>query len=111
MSDRFALVVKFILKPGQEEAFDKLVSETLPGIRDLEPGTLVYTCHEVQNAPSERVFYELYSDRAAFEAHEDQPHVKRFLAGRQQHIERFEVDFLTLAGGKGVGLADVDGLL
>lgn len=102
MSDRFGLVVKFTLKPGHEEAFDELVSETLPGVRDGEPGTLIYTCHRVRDAPSERLFYELYRDREAFDAHGQQPHVRRFLAEREQHLERAVVDFLTLAAGKGV---------
>lgn len=102
MSDRFGLIVKFILRPGHEEAFDELVSETLPGILDREPGTLIYACHQVCDAPSERVFYELYRDREAFDAHGAQPHVRRFLAEREQHLERVVVDFLTWADGKGL---------
>lgn len=102
MSDKFGLVVKFTLKPGHEEAFDALVSATLPGIRDREPGTLIYACHQVPDSPRERVFYEMYRDRAAFEAHEDQPHVRNFLAERDQHLESLDVDFLTLSAGKGV---------
>ena len=102
MSGRFGLVVKFTLKPGHEDAFDQLVSDTLPGIRDREPGTLIYTCHRVHDAPSERVFYELYRDQEAFDAHGQQPHVQRFLAERDQHLERVEVDFLTLSDGKGL---------
>lgn len=102
MSDMFGLVVKFTLKPGHEEAFDALVSAILPGIRDAEPGTLIYACHAVADSPSERVFYEMYRDKAAFEAHEDQPHVRHFLAERAQHLDGFDVDFLMLSGGKGV---------
>ena len=102
MSDMFGLVVKFTLEPGHEEAFDELVSALLPGIQDNEPGTLIYASHEVADAPSERVFYEMYRDKAAFEAHEEQPHVKHFLAERAQHLESFDVDFLTLSAGKGV---------
>ncbi|MDQ2708632.1 MAG: antibiotic biosynthesis monooxygenase [Actinomycetota bacterium] len=101
MSDGFGLVVRFSLKPGHEEAFDKLVSATLPGIRDREPGTLIYTCHTVTSRPEQRVFYELYRDRAAFDAHEEQPNVKRFLAEREQHLQALEVDFLALLVGKG----------
>lgn len=102
MSGRFGLVVKFTLKPGHEEAFDQLVSETLPGIRDREPETLIYTCHRVRGMPGERLFYELYQDQEAFDTHEQQPHVRRFLAEREQHLEHAEVDFLTLADGKGL---------
>ncbi|MGH3981120.1 MAG: putative quinol monooxygenase [Pseudonocardiaceae bacterium] len=102
MSDRFGLVVKFTLLPGHEEVFDQLVSETLRGIRDREPGTLIYTAHRVRDAPSERLFYELYRDREAFDAHQEEPHVRRFLTEREQHLERVEVDFLTVAADKGL---------
>lgn len=102
MSGKFGLVVKFTLKPGHEEAFDDLVSTTLPGIQDHEPGTLIYTCHLVRDAPSERVFYEMYEDRAAFDAHEEQPHVRHFLAEREQHLAGVAVDFVTLVDGKGL---------
>jgi len=100
-ADRFGLVVRFKLKPGHEDAFDRLVSETLTGIRDREPGTLVYASHAVREAPDERLFYELYQDRAAFTVHEEQPHVRRFLDERGQHVDGFEVDFLDVVAAKG----------
>lgn len=103
MSEPFGLVVRFDLKPGHEQAFDALVSDTLPGIKDREPGTLIYTCHTVTDRPDQRVFYELYRDRAAFDDHEEQPHVKHFLAEREQHLESYEVAFLALIAGKGAG--------
>lgn len=102
MSDAFGLVVRFSLKPGHEKAFDELVSTTLTSIRDREPGTLIYTCHTVEDRPEQRVFYELYRDRTAFDEHEGQPHVKQFLAEREQHLQTLEVDLLALLGGKGV---------
>lgn len=103
-SDGFGLVAKFSLKPGHEQAFDQLVARTLPGVRDLEPGTLIYTCHTVRDRPDQRVFYELYQDRAAFAAHEEQPHVQHFLAARAQHVQGVEVDCLLLSDGKGASL-------
>jgi len=91
----FGLVVRFTLNPGSEAAFDELTAETVTEIQRHEPGTLLYLCHTVEGAPSERIFYELYRDRAAFGAHEQQPHVRRFLAERTQHLNRTDVDFLS----------------
>jgi len=102
---RFGLVVRFRLKPGHGDAFDKLVSETLGEIEDREPGTLVYTSHGVNGAPDDRLFYELYEDRAAFQAHEAQPHVRRFLDERGQHIDDFEVDFLDVVATKSLPMS------
>lgn len=91
----FGLIVRFTVRPGSESAFDELTAETVAEVQRCEPGTLLYLCHKVDGAPSERIFYELYRDRAAFEAHEEQPHVRRFLAERARHLDRTDVDFLA----------------
>jgi quinol monooxygenase YgiN len=102
MDDTFGLVVRFTVRPGAEEPFDRLVRATVDKIRTHEPDTLIYACHTVPAEPHERIFYELYRNRAAFEAHEQQPHVKAFLAERERYVTNTEVDFLTLATAKGV---------
>lgn len=99
----FGLVVRFSLREGHVETFDALVQETLAGVRQREPGTLIYACHEVDGDPNARVFYELYRDRDAFDKHEQQDHVRRFLEQRQQHLTAEpRVEFLELREGKGV---------
>ncbi|MBV6695764.1 antibiotic biosynthesis monooxygenase [Kitasatospora aureofaciens] len=98
----FGLVVRFVARDAAAaHAFDELAQEALEGIRAEEPGTLVYVNHAVPDKPNVRVFYELYADRAAFEEHERQPHVRRFLAERGQYLESFEVTFLDEISGKG----------
>ncbi|WP_431888323.1 putative quinol monooxygenase [Nocardiopsis alba] len=99
----FGLSVRFTLKDeAAADGFDALVAETLPHIRRSEPGTLVYAVHAVEGKPLERIFYELYADRSAFEAHEEQPHVKRFLDARGAFLASVDVDFLDLVDAKGV---------
>jgi len=66
----FGLVVRFDLYENGTEGFDQLAEETAPLIRSQEPGTLIYTCHEVEGEANARIFYELYRDREAFEEHE-----------------------------------------
>ncbi|MDQ6920400.1 MAG: antibiotic biosynthesis monooxygenase [Candidatus Dormibacteraeota bacterium] len=98
----YGLVVKFELRPGAGTEFDKLVEQTLEGIRGREPGTRLYLCHEVDGEPEARIFYELYEDEAAFRKHEDQPHVRRFLTGREGLLAgRSRVEFLRSGLGKG----------
>jgi quinol monooxygenase YgiN len=98
----FGLSVRFTCRDAESAAgFDRLVAETVPEIRQHEPGTLVYAVHTVDGKPLERIFYELYRDRAAFDAHEEQPHTRRFLAGREKFLSSVDVDFLTLQAGKG----------
>lgn len=92
---RFALLVRFQLRVGCEREFDDLVARTVPAIAENEPGTVLYVSHRVAGEPRQRIFYELYENPAAFEAHENQPHVRHFLAERERLVERVEVDRLT----------------
>ena len=88
----FGLCVRFTCKDqASAEAYDRLVAETVEGIRASEPGTLVYASHLVQGQPLRRIFYELYRDRPAFEAHEAAPHTRRYLAQRAQYLAATEV--------------------
>ena len=100
----FGLCVRFRCPDsGNVAGFDRLVAETVPEIRKHEAGTIVYAVNSVEGQPLQRIFYELYRDRAAFDAHEEQPHIRRFLAERDQYLASIEVDFLALQLGKGTG--------
>jgi quinol monooxygenase YgiN len=96
------LMVRFTCKdPESAEGFDQLVAETVPLVRQHEPGTVVYAVHSVEGKPLERVFYELYRDQAALDAHQEQEHTRRFLAERDQYLAAREADRLSLLTGKG----------
>jgi quinol monooxygenase YgiN len=98
----FGLSVRFWCKDEvSADGFDKLVAQTVPQIIAHEPGTLIYAVHAVEGKPLQRIFYELYRDRAAFDVHEGQPHVRRFLDAREAFLESVNVDFLSLQSGKG----------
>jgi quinol monooxygenase YgiN len=97
-----ALSVRFTLKDqAAAEAYDRLAAETITGIRDSEPGTIVYAVHTVDGRPLQRIHYELYRDQAAFDAHEAAPHTRRYLTERKEYLAATEVDWLTLQAGKG----------
>jgi quinol monooxygenase YgiN len=92
----FGLLVRFTVKPGGERDFDELTAATVAEVQQREPDTLLYLCHKVEGAPNQRIFYELYRDRSAFDAHEAQPHVRRFLLEREALLDRMDVDVLAL---------------
>jgi quinol monooxygenase YgiN len=97
-----ALSVRFTCHDqAAAEAYDRLVAETITGIRDGEPGTIVYAVHTVDGQPLQRIHDELYRDQAAFEAHEAAPHTRRYLAERSAYLAATEVDWLTLQTGTG----------
>ena len=101
----FGLMVRFTCKDEEAAAaFDELVARTGEQIKAHEPGTLIYTVHRVDGRPLERIFYELYRDKNAFEVHESQEYVKAFLSAREQYLSSTEVDRLDLVSGKGVSV-------
>ena len=75
----FALVVRLTVRPGCEAEFDQLVKNTVIQILRNEPGVMRYLCYEVDNQPRQRVFYQEYESRAAFEEHEARERPRQFL--------------------------------
>jgi quinol monooxygenase YgiN len=76
----------FTLLDDKAAEFDRLAELAAEGVRTTEPDTLVYVIHVVPKAPMQRIIYEIYSDRAAFESHERQPHIRRFVADRKSCV-------------------------
>ena len=101
----FGLCIRFTCKDqANAEAYDELVAETIEAIKANEPGTLVYASHLVEGQPLQRIFYELYEDKAAFEAHEAAAHTRRYLDRRGRYlVSPPVVDWLTLQAGKVTG--------
>jgi len=99
----FGLAARFELLEEKVGDFDRMTAEVIDAVSTLEPRTLVYAAHEVEGRPTERLFYEVYEDRAGFEFHEAQEHTRRFLAAREECFAAPpEVDFLTLTLDKGI---------
>ncbi|WP_412541205.1 antibiotic biosynthesis monooxygenase [Longispora sp. K20-0274] len=99
----FALVVRFDCRDEAAAAeFDELTARAVAQITANEPGTLLYATHHVEGEPLARVFYEVYRDRVAFQAHEDAPHVREFHARKNPLlVGEPRVEFLTPAATKG----------
>ena len=60
----------------------------------------MYVIHLVPNAPMQRIFYEIYRDRAAFDSHENQPYMMRFVADRRACVLATNVIELRLKYAK-----------
>ncbi|MEH0843552.1 putative quinol monooxygenase [Micromonospora sp. CPCC 205711] len=98
-----ALVVRFDIRDEESAAgFDALTRQAVAQIRAAEPGTLVYATHRVADEPLARVFYEVYADEAAFQAHEQAPHVIAFHAAKDPLVAAQRVEFLEPDVSKGL---------
>jgi quinol monooxygenase YgiN len=96
----YGRILIFTLLDDRVGDFDRLAEQSAEEVRTREPGTLVYVIHLVPNAPMQRIFYEIYRDRAAFDSHENQPYMKRFVADRRACVLATNVIELRLKYAK-----------
>jgi quinol monooxygenase YgiN len=96
----YGRILIFTLLDDRAADFDRLAEETAEYVRTGEPDTLVYVIHLVPNAPLQRIFYEIYRDRAAFDSHESQPYMQRFVAERRTCVLATNVIELRLKYAK-----------
>jgi quinol monooxygenase YgiN len=96
----YGRIVIFTLLDDRVADFDRLAEQAAEEVRTDEPDTLVYVIHLVPNAPLQRIFYEIYRDRAAFDSHESQPYMQRFVAERRSCVLATNVIELRLKYAK-----------
>ena len=89
----FVVCVEFVLVADRRDDFLPLMLENARQSREEEPGCRQFdVCVDPQRA--ERIFlYELYNDRAAFDAHLQTEHFKRFNAATEKLIQSKLVSF------------------
>ena len=77
----FVVIAEFEVKPAHLDDFLALAHDDAQHSVADEPGCRQFDVVQLQNSPNSVLFYELYDDRAAFDAHLDTPHLERFRAG------------------------------
>lgn len=82
----FGQITIYTLLDDRLEDFDRMTEQVVEQVRSLEPGTLVYIVHAVPTAPMQRILYEVYRDRAAYDEHMAQPYVARYVAERRSMV-------------------------
>jgi quinol monooxygenase YgiN len=94
-------LVRFDLKDeAAARGFDALAEETIAAVQALEPATLIYVVHGVEDAPLSRVFYEVYASRDAYGQHESTEHMKHAFAELGQYVESVRMELLDAPSGK-----------
>lgn len=94
--DGFVVLVRFDLKPGTRSTFESLVGvNAQASVRD-EPGCRRFDVLTPQDATDVVHLYEIYNDRAAFEAHKQTPHYLAFRDATDELVQSFAVEELDL---------------
>jgi quinol monooxygenase YgiN len=99
---KVAVIATMRAKEGQRDELAKAIESCMEHI-EQEPGTLRYILHEHDSDPDALIFYELYEDKAALEAHGSGEAVKALGAALRPYLGgRPELVFLTPLTGKGL---------
>ena len=110
-ADLFGQIAIYTLLEDRVEDFDRLTRRVVRQVRTQEPDTLVFIVHAVPSAPMQRILYEVYRDRAAYEEHKRQPYVIAFEADRRPLVLATNIIELGLQQAKVSPLPSVSDLL
>ncbi|MGY2049060.1 putative quinol monooxygenase [Methylobacterium sp. JK268] len=77
----FVVIAEFVVRPGCLDAFLDLARADARASVAHEPGCRTFDVAVSESDPLTVLFYEVYDDRAAFDAHLDTPHLAAFRAG------------------------------
>jgi autoinducer 2-degrading protein len=74
----YVVTVEFVVLPEHAEAFRTAMVANARTSRDLEPGCRQFDVCAAPDDPTTIFLYELYADRAAFDAHLASEHFRAF---------------------------------
>jgi quinol monooxygenase YgiN len=84
MKDTLTVVATIRAAAGKGDALAALLAEQAAVVRKTEPGCLVYRPHRSTSDADLFLFYELYVDDAAFDAHRKSTHLAAFRERRER---------------------------
>jgi quinol monooxygenase YgiN len=90
------LIARIKAKAGSEGALEEAFRDMIKKVRAAEPGCEAYVLHKSNQDPTQFVWYETYSDQAAFDNHRTTPHMKE-MGGRIANLldGRPQIEMLT----------------
>jgi len=80
-TEAFVVVAEFEVKADCLRNFLALARDDARHSLADEPGCRQFDIVQIEEAPERVIFYEVYDDRAAFDAHLQTPHLDRFRTG------------------------------
>ena len=82
----FVRVAEIEVDPEQREAFVSAVTEEMDESIRVEPGVLALYAVAEKDSPSRLRFFEIYADEAAYNAHLESPHFRKYRASTEPMI-------------------------
>lgn len=89
-----AVVTRVTALPGHENALAEISDRLASAVRCDEPGALLFIAHRGADLPSTVLFYEIFRDAAAFDAHRNAKHTLQWIRETETITKPREVLFL-----------------
>jgi quinol monooxygenase YgiN len=77
---KFVLTVGLVIKPDQVDRFMSMLLDNAKAARETEPGCRQFDVLVDPNDRTRVMLYEVYEDEAAFQAHQQTAHFKKYVA-------------------------------
>jgi quinol monooxygenase YgiN len=97
---RVVRLAELEIDPAQLANYKAALKEEIEASIRLEPGVLTLFAVSVKDHPTQIRIFETYADMAAYEAHRDAPHFKKYKIGTQHMVKSLtlvETDPILLA--------------
>ncbi len=72
------IIARFKMQAGREDEALERLNKMVSAVQAQEPGALAYICHRSEDDPSEIVFFEIYADADALQAHGQTSYMREF---------------------------------
>jgi quinol monooxygenase YgiN len=96
----FGQITIYTLVDERIDEFDRLTERVVELVRQREPDTLVFIAHAVPSAPTQRILYQVFRSRGAYEWHLAQPYIQQFDLDRRGYVLATNVVELGLQQAK-----------
>ena len=98
-------LAKIQVDPSQLEKYNAALKEQMTTAVSIEPGVLTYYAVADKNNPSHITILEIYADTAAYKAHIETPHFKKYKETVKNMVKSLElVDVDLIASAKKPGM-------
>ena len=99
--DQMVRLAKIQVDPSQLEKYNAALKEQMTTAVSIEPGVLTYYAVADKNNPSHITILEIYADTAAYKAHIETPHFKKYKETVKNMVKSLElVDVNLIASAK-----------
>jgi quinol monooxygenase YgiN len=96
--DQIVRIAKIQVDPAQLEKYNAALKEQMTTAVRVEPGVLTYYAVADKANPSHITILEIYADTAAYQAHIQTPHFKKYKATVEHMVTKLELEDVRLIG-------------